>query len=73
MDFLTGATQEIMNITDPRDKTIPIDTTKPISYITHDQLIASRDTIHVTEAQVNSEIIQATVLITHADQLSIAL
>ena len=45
---------------------IPIDTINGINKIAHDQLVASRDTIHVTEAQVDSGTIHATVLNIHA-------
>ena len=53
--------------------TIPIDTIKIISDIAHDQLIASRDTTHVTEAPVDSEENHATVLTAHTHQVAIAL
>ena len=55
-----GVTQETIEITYPTDVTILIDATKAISEIIHDQIVSSRDTAHVSEAQVDSDTIQVT-------------
>ena len=73
MNFLVEETQETMDITDIRDKTIPIDIFKAIIETTNDQLIASRYTIQATEAKVDSKIIHAIVLTAHAHQATLAL
>ena len=56
MTLLIRVAQESLEITDPKNSTIPIDTTKFISEISHDQRVAFRDTVQVEETHVDSEI-----------------
>ena len=62
-----------MKITNPNDKKIPIDIINVINKIAYDQIISSRDTIHLIETQVDSETVHVIVLTTHAHQVVLAL
>ena len=52
MTLLTATCLESIEINDPNDSTTTIDIIKAISETVHDQLMASKETIHETEAQV---------------------
>ena len=72
MTFRRGVTQETMKITDPNPRQVNENTIKVISEINHNQLMVSGDTIHMTEAQFDSEIIHTIVMNTDAHQVSFA-
>ena len=73
MTLLTGVTQEIMEITNHKDRMIPTNIIKAIRETTHDQPVAFKYTIHETDVQVDCKTIHAIVLTSHAHQLVFAL
>ena len=64
-------TQGIMKTIDHNDTIITTGIINVISETAHDQLVASRDTVHNT--QVNSETVPAIVLIAHSHQVVLSL
>ena len=61
-----------MELTDSNDTMIPTDIIRAFNINAHDKSISFKDTIHVTEAPVDSETIHATVLTAHAHQFVFA-